>query len=166
MKKLARLNQRPHSRTMPEQRRIRVYSNRGQGVFLVLYSLCELGGACAKQEVLRFIQDADLYEITRHDLPPYDNQNEPRYHTLLAWARKDALEMNWLVNTNERDAWQLSREGRNTLDRTAQRFSQNSLSVRMCYLWTQKFKKQIDPNYEPSSEDRVRPEEMTNLIDF
>jgi hypothetical protein len=67
------------------------YSNRGQGVVLVLYALERLCGACTKQEVLRFIQNAEFYEITRHDLPPYANQNEPKYHTLLAWARKDAL---------------------------------------------------------------------------
>ena len=64
---------------MTKTKRINVYCNRGQGVFLVLYSLREIGGACSKQEVLYFIQNADLYEITRHDLPPYPHQNEPRY---------------------------------------------------------------------------------------
>ena len=144
---------------MTKKKQINVYGNRGQGVFLVLYSLRELGGACTKREVLRFIQDADLYEITRHDLPAYENQNEPRYHTLLAWARKDALVMGWLIDTKERDAWQLSRDGRDILDRTSLRFQNGNLRVRECYLWTPKFKRQTDPSYEPSSQDRVRPEE-------
>ena len=149
---------------MPKTKRMNVYSNRGQGVFLVLYSLLELGGVCTKQEVLAFIQDADLYEITRHDLPPYDNQNEPRYHTLLAWARKDALLSEWLSDTGERDAWELSREGRAILDRTTTRYRSGELRVRECYLWTPKFKKQVDPTYELSPLDRVRPED--GLIEY
>jgi hypothetical protein len=56
-----------------------------------------------KLEPFRFVREglknlmsiADPYEIPRHDLPPYEHQNEPRYHTLLAWARKDALMMGW-----------------------------------------------------------------------
>ena len=126
-----------------------VYSNRGQGVFLVLYSLLELGGACTKRKVLSFVQYADLYDITRHDLPPYESQNEPKYHTLLAWARKDALRAGWLIETTERDAWQLSREGRDSLDRTTKRYRGGDLSVRMCYLWTPKFKKSVStkPRY-------------------
>jgi hypothetical protein len=138
---------------------MKIYSNRGQGVMLVLYSLRELGGVCSKQEVLSFIQNADLYEIDRHDFPPYPGQNEPRYHTLLAWARKDALIEKWLVDTTERDAWQLSRPGREVLDRTFTRYQNGSLTVRKCYLWTRKFKKLVDPNYEPSDEDAIRPED-------
>jgi hypothetical protein len=149
---------------MSTRKRINVYSNRGQGVFLVLYSLRELGGVCAKREVLWFIQDADLYEITRHDLPPYNNQNEPRYHTLLAWARKDALMMGWLVDTKEKDAWQLSRDGRDVLDRATARYRRHELRVCECYLWTPKFKRQIDSTYEPSAADRVRPEDA--LVDY
>jgi hypothetical protein len=121
--------------------------------------LQELGGVCSKQEVLRFIQNGELYEITRHDLPPYENQSEPRYHTLLAWARKDAIIMEWLIPTNERDAWQLSRTGREVLNRAFARFRSNQLTIRRCYLWTPGFKKLVDPAYEPSTEDAIRPED-------
>ena len=140
-------------------KRINIYSSRGQGVVLVLHSLRDLGGACTKQEVIDFIQHADLYELTRHDLPPYEGQSEPRYHTLLAWARKDALINGWLIDTTERDAWQLSRDGRDILDKTIRRYRTGNLSVKQCYLWTPKFKKQVDPAYEPSAEDKVRPED-------
>jgi hypothetical protein len=140
--------------------RVYCYSSRGQFFFLVLYSLRELGGACTKREVLNFVQNADLYEITRHDLPPFENQNEPRYHTLLAWARKDALISGWLIDTSERDSWQLSRNGRDVLDRFTDRYRKGVLSVSNCYLWTPKFKKQVDFNYQPSSADKVRPEDV------
>ena len=139
---------------------MRVYSNRGQGVLLVLYSLNELWGACTKAEVLRFIQRDGLYDITKHDIPPYENQNEPKYHTLLCWARKDAIESEWMLDTGERDAWQLARAGREVLERNIGRFRNGKLSVRRCYLWTPKFKKQVDPTYEPSPDDSIRPEDF------
>jgi hypothetical protein len=141
-----------------------VYGNRGQGVVLVLYALSELCGACTKREVLDFIQRAPFYDVTKHDLPPYESQNEPKYHTLLCWARKDAVELDWMIDTAERDAWQLSRPGRTVLERTIKRFRSGEWNVRMCYLWTPKFKKRIDPAYEPSPEDRVRPEDILGQI--
>jgi len=145
---------------------MRVYSNRGQGVLLVLYSLGELWGACTKQEVLAFIQRADLYDITKHDLPPYESKDEPKYHTLLCWARKDAVQSEWMLDTDEHDAWQLARPGRELLERAIKCFRSGELSVRKCYLWTPKFKKQVDPAYEPSAEDSIRPEEEWERLVF
>lgn len=142
------------------------YSNRGQGVFLVLHALRELGGACSKQEVLDLLQRRELYEITRHDLPAYEGKGEPKYHTLLAWARKDALIAGWLEDTRERDAWQLSRDGRAKLEHVVARYRSGELKVSECYLWTPRFKKEVDPNYAPSPADRVRPEELFAEFDF
>lgn len=65
----------------------------------------------------------------------------------------------WLVDAQERNAWQLPRDGRNILDRVTSRYRSGELEVRRCYLWTPKFKKHIDPAYEPSDRDRVRPED-------
>ena len=150
-----------------QKKKINAYSNRGQGVILVLYSLREICGSCTKQEVLKFIQHREIYEITRHDLPPYEHQSEPKYHTLLAWARKDAMIEGWLVDTKERDAWQLSRAGRDVLERAFHRYQNGELTVRRCYLWTPRFKKQVDPTYEPSPVDAIRPEETwSGLLDF
>jgi tetratricopeptide (TPR) repeat protein len=115
--------------------------------------------------VLAFIQDSQIYDITKHDLPPYESKDEPKYHTLLCWARKDALEREWLLDTGERDAWQLARDGRELLERTIRRFRAHNLSVGECYLWTPKFKKQIDPTYQPSPSDRVRPEEALTCLE-
>jgi hypothetical protein len=143
---------------------MKVYSNRGQAVLLVLHTLRELGGACTKREVLTLIQRADLYDITKHDLPPYESKDEPKYHTLLCWARKDAVELGWMLDTDERDAWQLARPGRNLLEGTIARFRGGDLNVRKCYLWTAKFKKQIDPAYEPSAEDAIRPEDVYQFV--
>jgi hypothetical protein len=144
---------------------ISVYGNRGQGVILVLYTLFFLGGSNKKQEVIDCISRCGWYDVTRHDLPPYEGQNEPKYHTLLAWARKDSYERDWLIPTDFNDDWSISGEGRTVLDKNIKRFQTGELSVRKCYLWKPKFKKLIDPNYIPSSEDAIRPEEiLENLI--
>jgi len=137
-----------------------VYSKEGQAVFLVLYALLELGGVCSKQEVLDFIERAEYYDLKAHDLPPYKNQTEPRYHTLVGWARFHAVQLGWMVDVDEKDNWQLSRDGRGILDRTIQRYRSGELSVRECYLWTPKFKKLVDPTYEPSPKDRQRFERV------
>ena len=151
---------------MQKRKKIYPYSNRGQGVLLVLFALRELWSVCSKQEVLSLIQNRELYEITRHDLPPYEGQNEPKYHTLLAWARKDAMLNEWLVPTREHDQWQLSRLGGDVLDRAIQRYRNGQLTVRKCYLWTPRFKKQIDPTYEPTPEDSTRPEDYLEELGY
>lgn len=141
-----------HSRLSP-------YTNRGQGVFLVLHALQSLGGSNAKQDVIGCISAGGWYDVTRHDLPPYEGQNEPKYHTLLAWARKDCYERGWMLPTDQRNDWSISREGRRILERAIERYRRKEWDVRKCYLWKSGFKRLVDPTYEPSSADAVRPEE-------
>jgi hypothetical protein len=138
---------------------IRAYTNRGQGVLLVLFALQDLGGTNTKQEVIARITHARWYEVTRHDLPPYEGQNEPKYHTLLAWARKDCYERDWMLRTDVRDDWAISRDGRGVLEKAIMRFRSKGLDARKCYLWTPAFKREIDPSYHPSDADAVRPED-------
>jgi hypothetical protein len=143
---------------------ISAYSNRGQGVILVLYTLHTLGGSNRKREVIDYISRYSWYDVTRHDLPPYKNQNEPKYHTLLAWARKDCYERDWLIPTDCNDDWSISRNGQTMLDKNIKRYQTGELTVRKCYLWKPVFKKIIDPNYMPSSDDAIRPEEILQSL--
>ncbi|MEN9635061.1 MAG: hypothetical protein RL077_3465 [Verrucomicrobiota bacterium] len=142
---------------------VSAYSNRGQGVFLVLYALDSLGGGNSKQDVIGCISRGGWYDVTRHDLPPYDGKNEPKYHTLLAWARKDCYEREWMLLTDQRDDWSISRNGRLVLERAIERYRKKEWDVRKCYLWKKSFKKVIDPTYEPSSLDAVRPPEKPDI---
>lgn len=148
----------------PKPHRMTAYTNRGQGVFLVLYALNELGGSNAKQDVIRCISNGGWYDVTRHDLPPYEGQNEPKYHTLLAWARKDCYERGWMLPTDEKDDWSISRDGRFVLERAINRYRSKEWDVRRCYLWRKSFKKMIDPTYEPSDADAVRPEVLMEKL--
>jgi hypothetical protein len=145
------------AQTINSMSHIDQYGNRGQCMVLVMHSLSELTGSNTKQEVLRHIRDMVYYNITRHDLPPYPGQNESKYHTLLAWARKDCVERDYVLN-NERDAWALSLRGRALISRIHALCVTQEYDVRKCYLWTEKFKKKLDPQYQPSDADAKRPE--------
>lgn len=138
--------------------RIAYFKSRGQGMVLVMQALDELGGSNTKQEVVDYINRSGYYDVTKHDLEPYENQNEPKYHTLLAWARKDCVLRDAILN-NERDAWALSRSGRSQLGMIRLRFHSQEWDVRRCYLWTPKFKRKLVPTYEPSGADAKRPED-------
>jgi len=151
---------------MKKQPPIDAYKNRGQGVFLVLYALNDLGGSNSKREVLDHIRKNHWYEITRHDLPRYAGQNEPKYETLLARARKDCYQRGWLIETDLKDNWYISRDGRDILERAIKRYRERKWDVRKCYLWTKRFKELIDPEYTPSDKDAQRPEERSLLDEY
>ena len=135
------------------------YTNRGQGIVLVLYALKMLGGSNTKQEVLECIAEHGWYDVKRCDLKPYPGQNEARYHTLLAWARKDCYEFELLIPTDERNDWSLSRLGHAFLEDKMQKYRTKIWDVRLCYLWKPTFQRLMDPTYIPSSMDAVRPPE-------
>lgn len=133
-------------------------------MILVMFALKELGGSNTKQEVIDFVARQKYYNIiTKYDLPPYENKKEPKYHTLLAWARKDSV-MRDLILNNERDAWALSRIGRSVVEKFIQKFADGMWDVRRCYLWTPRFKQVLFPAYEPSIRDAKRPEDELEYI--
>ncbi|ATC64308.1 hypothetical protein CMV30_10275 [Nibricoccus aquaticus] len=132
-------------------------------MILVMQALAELRGSNTKQEVIGHIIQTGYYEVTRHDLPPYDGQNESRYHTLLAWARKDCVELEYLLG-HERDAWALSRNGDRAILKARELFGKNEWDVRRCYLWTPKFKLLMLPSYLPSPKDAKRPEDILDAL--
>lgn len=147
----------------PKPSNISAYTNRGQGVFLVLHTLQSLGGTNTKQDVIGSISHGGWYDVTRHDLPPYENKSEPKYHTLLAWARKDCYERDWMLKTDLRDDWAISRDGRQVLENAVRKYRSGTWDVRKCYLWTRAFKKLINPNYVPSDQDALRPPEKPDF---
>jgi hypothetical protein len=138
-------------------KQVTYYSRRGQELILVLQALWTLGGRNSKQETISFIRASGWFDITRHDLPAYVGCGEPKYHTLLAWARKDGTISEWIFD-DERDSWGITRTGRDVLDGARAKFNAHKWSVSECFLWTPRFKKLFDPSYEPSSRDKKHPE--------
>jgi hypothetical protein len=144
-------------------KKITYSSRRGQELILVLAALWELGARNSKRETIFFINSSGWFDVSRHDLPAYVGCNEPKYHTLLAWARKDGTIKEWIFD-EERDSWGITRDGRRILEKSKENF-QKEWKVSECYLWTPKFKKIMDASYVPSDADRKHPEdELEDLI--
>ena len=147
------------------RKNISYYSRRGQELILVLHALWELRGGNRKSETITYINQSHYFALHRSDIPSYDGTNEPRWNTLLAWARKDGVLKGGIAN-DERDYWEITRKGREILDKAKERFSSKVRDVRLCYLWTPTFKKLMDPDYIPSDKDKKRPDDGLELSDI
>lgn len=140
-------------------RNIKYTTRRGQEVCLVLHALLELGGENRKRDVIDYIVQNRHISVSPGDFVPYENTNEPKYHTLLAWARKDGVIKDWITN-DEKDAWCVNRYGRGVLESCIKRFRNGTWDLVRCWLFSVQFKKTLDPNYkplekEPKSESEV-----------
>jgi hypothetical protein len=139
---------------MPDGR-ITYDSRRGQEVFLVVYALSELGGINGRREVIDHISGQRWYEVIGEDLTPTATSIEARYRIDLAWARKDGV-LRELINNLERNAWELSRRGRDQLDLWIARFRSGIWDLHRCEYFAVPLKRKIDASYEPLATDRRR----------
>ena len=99
--------------------RLQYDSARGQ-CMLMLVALNELRIAVQKQEAIAHIVSRRWFDVQLPDdnLPyPSALNREPRWHCLIAWARKDAVLREWMFNHQERDCWQITRGEQNTISK-------------------------------------------------
>jgi hypothetical protein len=136
---------------------IDIYSRRSQEVVMVLYSLRALSSIHSKEEVLRFVREHRFYAIQHGDKASYESKREWKSDTLLCYARKDAVQEAWMFNHDEKDSWQIDRDGLKVLDEIIGRFRTKLWDVRKCFMWRPEFKSIIDPSYVQSSLDSPRP---------
>lgn len=134
-------------------------SDRGQHVVALLRILCDLGGIRTKQEVLREIQASHLLDLISTDWQPFETQSEPRWHTIIAYARKDCVEAELMFRDDERDSWALTRAGISKIHAITSAFNAgtHNCDVRRCYRWSETFKRRMCPTYVPSDMDAQRP---------
>src|SRR5947207_14735429 len=68
-----------------------------------------------KRQAIDFIGRKHWFALEDEDSEPYPSQRfvtgEPRWHTLVAWARKDSV-LRELISNESRDAWGITRRGR------------------------------------------------------
>ena len=139
---------------------VTLYSPRGQCIFLLLAACRELGGSPTKQECLSFITDRHWFnKALGQDLQPYPGQggDEPRWKTLFAFARRDAVEDHECIIQGETGRWPISSRGRNEFERHKAYLLGNDLRLRLMFMTTPRFKDYIRPGYQPNDQDLVRP---------
>ena len=134
------------------------YTEQIQRLICLLFVLGEIPCLPArKQEVIEYIRQRHYLDIRPEDLESYVTQIEPRWNTDIAFRRKDGVEWSLLFN-NQRDCWELTRDGVEILEKVKKACITKKYDVRKCYLWTKQLKKTLDPSYEPSSADKPRPQ--------
>jgi len=138
------------------------YSARWQQTILVLFVIHKLARPCTRAEVLELVDLKRYYDIQLEDLETVGS--EPRFRNQLAWARKDALECGWLDGNGIKNWWALSKRGKEYLESVLRAFLSRQLDISRCYLWTPKFKKLLDPSYEPSPRDAKRPRQIAQSV--
>ena len=114
---------------------------------MVLYALRQLGACHSKQDVLRFIREHRFYDIQPEDKCSYEGRHEWKAETLLCWGRKDAVIGEWMFDHDEKDSWELAREGYRALEEILARFRTRRWKIHRCFLWRPEFKRLIDPSY-------------------
>jgi len=147
---------------------IKILSERGQCMFVLLTVLAEMHSIRSKQEALAYVQQHHLLDIQPEDWQPYPSQSEPKWHTIIAWARKECVMRDFMFDHDEKDSWEITRSGIEVVEKFRSRFSDGTLDVRRCYLWSIAFKKQICPTYVPSDQDAKRPKPLSieDLMDL
>jgi len=135
-----------------------LYTEQIQRLICLLLVLEEMPRRPArKQEVIEYIRQRRYLDIRPEDLESYVTQTEPRWNTDIAFRRKDGVEEGLLFN-NQRDCWELTRDGIESLEKVKKACAAKKYDVRKCYHWTKHLKKALDSSYEPSSADKPRPQ--------
>jgi hypothetical protein len=127
----------------------------------------DIGTTTSKHEALRYISEQHYFQVVAEDREPYPSAvyPEPRWHVLIAWARKDCVTRGCMFDHDENDCWQITRGGLYIYSNCARSFQDGTWEVRRCYVWTEALKKRFLPTYEPNSQDRPRPRTLYRDID-
>jgi hypothetical protein len=150
---------------MPELPPLYYTSPRGQCAVMLLATLRDLYvndgyGAVAKRQAIDYIKSKHWFEIETDDEKPYKSQRyttgEPRWHTLIAWARKDGV-LRDLVSNQGHDQWGITAFGRTVIERFQENARAGKRPVNECFLWSKDFKKFIFPEYVPAPREAKRP---------
>jgi hypothetical protein len=142
---------------MPQIAGINLFAPRGQIIMMLLAALKE-DGSGTRQETCDRISQRGWFDIQDEDWPPYPTManNEPRWRTLIAWARKDAYDFRYLDDVGH-NCWQMSRQGRQRYVELKEQFSRRQLDVPKCYMWRESLKRHMLPDYTFSPFDAQRP---------
>lgn len=145
---------------LPQICGVTLYSPRGQCIFMLLAVCRELGGGPSKQECLTFITDRAWFNKNLgQDLQPYPGQlgNEPRWKTLFAFARLDAVQDHECILKGDSGFWPISPRGREEFAKHKAYLIENDLRLRLMFMATPRFKSYVRPGYQPSDQDLPRP---------
>jgi hypothetical protein len=111
---------------------IKVYLMTGQFIMVLLASFVDLtDGIPSKAEVETYIEKYGYLKFTPELLhESYDSKSEPKWKTRLAYARRDAIDRDFLKPLMQRDAWEISEKGRKLFAKIEERFRTKNTTQR------------------------------------
>lgn len=138
------------------------YSTRSQMIMILLGTMAGCKGGYSKQSVISMIKESRWFDFQEEDRKPYPTvkTKEPRWHTAVAFRRKDCYEEELFVRDGVRDSWSISKDGTNAYVSRKIQFVSGELDCSQCYMWSQIFKKHVYPQYTPSDKDCGRPDDV------
>ena len=138
------------------------YSTRSQMIMILLGTMAGCKGGHSKQSVISMIEESRWFDFQEEDRKPYPTvkTKEPRWHTSVAFRRKDCYEDDLFVRDGVRDSWTISKDGSNAYVLRKMQFASGELDCAKCYMWSPIFKRIIDPSYSPSDRDVARPDDV------
>ena len=137
------------------------YSVDWQCTCLLLYALRPLSSGATKEIVLSKIEDEKWLSLQQEDYDPYPsawyhNLPEPRWMTLIAYARDHGKGFGFIAN-DERNCWKITDSGIEQVERLCRKASEHELDVTRCFLWSPKFKLLLDPTFSEDQKQAKRP---------
>ncbi len=120
-------------------------------------------GIVTKRQAIDYIAQRRWFALHADDFEPYPSQrqlsNEPRWHTLIAWARKDSV-LRELITYTDWNSWGLTRVGRDAFEQCRDLCQKGTQQVAPCFLWSSEFKRFMCPGHVPGPADARRPRSL------
>jgi len=139
---------------------ILTYYPRWQCIVLLLATLTEVRGGLTKAEAIGRIRDRHWFDFKPEDSLPYPANvllsREPRWITVMAWARQDCVDHK-LINNDGHNNWDISGNGQSKFAVIAKSAGEDLIEVRECFLWSPAFKRRMNPSYTTGHPERKRP---------
>ena len=150
------------------------FTHYGQAAILVLAALEERNRTGTKEDTVSHIKNREYFAFKNEDHESYRSQigTEPRWINVLSSGREECLKRGWMSGRGETDAWGVTNEGVQFLNRVRQKLKEDKKSLRRFYFWSPVFKKRMCPAYEqgkddwegPSSRYRDSPPDLSDLF--
>lgn len=133
------------SQTQTTIRPIRVYEAGGQLIMVLLASLLDLSDRIpSKREVEHHVEKCGYLKLTAElTNQAYDSKAEPKWKTLLAFARENAIDRGLLKHLTRRDAWEISDKGKERFAKLEQQFKDGEFDIKRFTLLSATFLKRM-----------------------
>lgn len=139
-----------------------------QSRYVLLYSICELGGSATKQQVLNDIEAKDYWIFDKKELEIMDIRKEMRWRNEFAFVRRNLVDGNYLDKRND-NTWKITDLGKLYLNELSSMIANADKSdikkiSQDLYSHTREIELQLENSEEQKLQNDIRNEKYSDLI--